>query len=191
MAIITDDWHLKVKGAKIRCIFPLQRQNCFVFWRIFVHHIIGKENCWFRFRWKWRWVHEELWTHQTPGKDMWRTFSKTPPWIRPPPTDFFLMSSAGIKLMIRGTSWTDLFATNWQLKDPNKQIRQTSEIIWSTFAISDLLKAENLLKSNLQQVMLKFTIDYDLGLYFLSFSRMTSTSGKSAAGILCSSCSFK
>ena len=43
-----------------------------------------------------------------------------------------------------------------------KQIRQTSEIIWSTFAISDLLKAENLLKSNLQQVMLKFTIDYDL-----------------------------
>ena len=29
------------------------------------------------------------------------------------------------------------------------------------------------------------------GLYFLSFSRMTSTSGKSAAGILCSSCSFK
>ena len=182
--------HISSATPKLLCFLenictPYYRERKLLVWSRSKVHLS------FRFRWKWRWVHEELWTHQTPGKETLRTFSKTPPWIRPPPTDFFLMSSAGIKLMIRGTSWTDLFATNWQLKDQNKQIRQTSEIIWSTFAISDLLKAENLLKSNLQQVMLKFTIDYDLGLYFLSFSRMTSTSGKSAAGILCSSCNFK
>ena len=116
MTIITDDWHPKVKGAKIRRIFPLQRQNCFVFWKIFVHHIIGKEKCWFGMVKVWNCY---LWFF-TDILSKLRTFSKTPPWIRPPPADFFLMSSAGIKLMIRGTSWTEWFAINWQLKIPNK-----------------------------------------------------------------------
>ena len=62
---------IQVKEAKIRRIFPLQRQNCFVFWKIFVHHIIGKEKWWFGMVEVWNcylWFFTVIWSKYSASK---------------------------------------------------------------------------------------------------------------------------